>query len=302
MRVSDLLRGKGTQVITVTPDTTVRLLLTVLAKHQIGAVVVSRDGTSVDGIVSERDIVRALALRGPAVMSEQVTAIYTVDVHTVTPETRLEEVALMMTERRVRHAPVMVDGSLRGLVSIGDVVANRIDELEAARAALASGIQVRIYLAVGDDAGPIDLAVLDLLDAYGFRVEFRDVPVMGSWFREFWVHVKRSSPPIDEQLVKLARAVELQGLDRPQSEVDLNQAEAVARLLGALDSESDALIQVGSVFLVKFNNVVVVRNLSQTELAYFSRNPALFKDPEKALQCLQEGWAERQPPPIAAGG
>jgi CBS domain-containing protein len=136
MRISDLLRVKGTQVVTVPPDTTVQRLVTVLAEHRIGAVVVSGDGASVDGIVSERDIVRALALRGTAVMSEQVTAIYTADVHTVTPETELDDVARMMTERRVRHAPVTVDGGLRGIVSIGDVVKSRIGELETERAAL----------------------------------------------------------------------------------------------------------------------------------------------------------------------
>jgi CBS domain-containing protein len=136
MRISDVLRVKGGQVVTVTPDTTVRRLLEVLAEHRIGAVVVSADGTSADGIASERDIVRALALRGAAVMSEPVTAIYTADVRTVTPETELEEVARMMTEFRVRHAPVMAGGGLRGIVSIGDVVKSRIDELETERAAL----------------------------------------------------------------------------------------------------------------------------------------------------------------------
>jgi CBS domain-containing protein len=136
MRIINVLRIKGAQVVTVTPDTTVRQLLTVLAEHRIGAVVVSHDGTSVEGIVSERDIVRALAQRGAAVMSEQVTAIYTADVHTVAPETELEEVARMMTEHRIRHAPVVVDGSLRGIVSIGDVVKSRIGELETEQAAL----------------------------------------------------------------------------------------------------------------------------------------------------------------------
>ena len=136
MRISDVLRVKGAQVITVTPDTTVRRLLMVLAEHRIGAVVVSHDGTAVDGIASERDIVRALALRGAAVMSEPVSAIYTADVHTVTPETALEDVARLMTERRVRHAPVMAVSGLRGIVSIGDVVKSRIDELETERAAL----------------------------------------------------------------------------------------------------------------------------------------------------------------------
>ena len=136
MRISDLLRVKGTRVVTVTPDTKVRNLLAVLAEHGIGAVVVSENGTSVGGIVSERDIVRAFAQRGAAVMSEPVTDIYTAEVYTVTPDTPLDDVMRMMTERRVRHAPVVVDGGLRGIVSIGDVVKNRIDELETERAAL----------------------------------------------------------------------------------------------------------------------------------------------------------------------
>ena len=136
MRISNVLRVKGTQVVTVTPDTAVRRLLAVLAEHRIGAVVVSRDGTSVDGIASERDIVRALAKRGAAVMSEPVTTIYTAEVHTVMPQTPIEEVMRMMTKHRVRHAPVVVDGALRGIVSIGDVVKNRIDELETERVAL----------------------------------------------------------------------------------------------------------------------------------------------------------------------
>ena len=136
MRISDVLRVKGAQVVTVPPDTTVRRLPAVLAEHRIGAVVVSGDGASVDGIVSERDIVRALAVRGAGVMAEQVTAIYTADVHTVAPETELDDVARMMTERRVRHAPVTVGGGLRGIVSIGDVVKSRIGELETKQAAL----------------------------------------------------------------------------------------------------------------------------------------------------------------------
>ncbi len=140
MRISDLLRVKGTQVVTVTPDTTVRRLLAVLTEHRIGAVVVSHDGTAVDGIASERDIVRAFGERGPAVMSELVTAICTAEVHTVTPATSLEDVMRMMTERRVRHAPVVVDGGLRGIVSIGDVVKNRIDELETERTHLTNYI------------------------------------------------------------------------------------------------------------------------------------------------------------------
>jgi CBS domain-containing protein len=140
MRISDVLRVKGTNVVTVTPDTKVRRLLEVLADHGIGAVVVSVDGTSVDGIVSERDVVRAFAKRGAAVMSEPVTEIYTAEVRTVAPDTSLDDVMRLMTEHRMRHAPVLADGALRGLVSIGDVVKNRIDELETERTALSDYI------------------------------------------------------------------------------------------------------------------------------------------------------------------
>jgi len=136
MLISDVLRVKGTQVITVIPDTTVRQLVAILAEHRIGAVVVSHDGIAVDGIVSERDVVQALARRGAAVMSAQVTEIYTAQVHTVTPQSPIEDVMRMMTERRVRHAPVVTDGRLQGIVSIGDVVKIRLGELQAERTAL----------------------------------------------------------------------------------------------------------------------------------------------------------------------
>lgn len=136
MRVSDVLRAKGAQVVTIAPDTSVRQLLAVLAEHRIGAVVVSHDGLAVGGIASERDIVQALARRGAAVMSEPVTAIYTPEVYTITPQTQIDEVMRMMTERRIRHAPVVVDGRLQGIVSIGDVVKIRIGELETERTAL----------------------------------------------------------------------------------------------------------------------------------------------------------------------
>jgi CBS domain-containing protein len=136
MRISDVLRSKGDRVVTVPPETDVAGLLAVLAEHRIGAVVVSPDGTTLSGIVSERDIVRALAARGSAVLAEPVTAIATTTVQTVAPETVLEEVERLMTAGRFRHVPVVVGGTLHGVVSIGDVVKNRIDELETERATL----------------------------------------------------------------------------------------------------------------------------------------------------------------------
>jgi CBS domain-containing protein len=140
MRISDVLRVKGDQVVTVTPDTDVRQLLTVLAEHRIGAVVVSVDGSTVNGIVSERDIVRALADRGAAVIDEPVTAIYTENVYTVGLEADLEQLMRTMTERKVRHLPVVRDGALVGIVSIGDIVKRRIDELETEHSALTNYI------------------------------------------------------------------------------------------------------------------------------------------------------------------
>jgi CBS domain-containing protein len=140
MRISDVLRVKGERVVTVTPDTEVARLIAVLAEHRIGAVVVSREGSTVDGIVSERDIVRALAARGAAVLTEPVSAIHTAEVHTVAPDAELADVERVMTERRFRHVPVLVDGALRGIISIGDVVKKRIDELEGERTALAGYI------------------------------------------------------------------------------------------------------------------------------------------------------------------
>ncbi|MFG1603339.1 CBS domain-containing protein [Actinoplanes sp. NPDC049265] len=140
MRISDVLRIKGDRVVTVTPDTDVAGLLRVLAEHGIGAVVVSPDGTAIAGIVSERDVVRAIAARGADVLTEPVTRIATSSVRTVTPEVSLEDVERLMTDGRFRHVPVLVNGALGGVVSIGDVVKNRIDELESERSELAGYI------------------------------------------------------------------------------------------------------------------------------------------------------------------
>lgn len=140
MRVTDVLRGKGGAVVSVAPDSEVSALLVVLAEHGIGAAVVSSDGSTVEGIVSERDVVRALAERGPDVLHEPVRSICTVQVSTVTPDVQLDDLMRVMTDHRIRHVPVVVDGMLQGIVSIGDVVKRRIDELEGERAALSDYI------------------------------------------------------------------------------------------------------------------------------------------------------------------
>ena len=140
MRISDILRVKGDQVVTVSPEADVTQLLSVLAEHKIGAVIVSRDGARVEGIVSERDVVRALAARGAAVLTEPVAAIQTTQVRSVARDAALVDVERLMTEQRFRHVPVIEDGALHGVVSIGDVVKHRIDELESERSSLAGYI------------------------------------------------------------------------------------------------------------------------------------------------------------------
>ena len=134
MKIVDVMRSRGTtDVVTVQPTQTVTELLSVLAEHGIGAVVVSADGASVDGIVSERDIVRKLNERGAEVLQSSVSEIMTTDVHTCTGEDALEQVAVLMTQQRVRHLPVLRSESLFSIVSIGDVVKFRIEQLQAER-------------------------------------------------------------------------------------------------------------------------------------------------------------------------
>jgi CBS domain-containing protein len=129
MRISDVLRRKGDVVVTISPHETVRTLLAVLAEHRVGALVVSHDGRRVAGIVSERDVVRRLHSDGERMLEETVAEIMTRDVHTCVPGDSVNDLMRTMTEQRVRHIPVVVDGDLRGIVSIGDVVKHRIDEL-----------------------------------------------------------------------------------------------------------------------------------------------------------------------------
>lgn len=133
MKIKEVVEAKSSQgVVTITPDATVRDLLGLLAEHNIGAVVVSGDGSSVDGIVSERDVVRRLHGHDE-VLGSPVSEIMTTSVHTAEPEHDLESTRMAMTERRIRHMPVVVDGSLVGIISIGDVVKSHISQVEFER-------------------------------------------------------------------------------------------------------------------------------------------------------------------------
>ena len=141
MRISDVVRRKGDVVVTVRPDETVERLLALLEEHRIGAVVVSEDGATVAGIVSERDVVRHLHREGAAILQAPIANIMTSEVQTCGPEQGVEELARTMTDLRIRHVPVVVDGRLAAIVSIGDIVKNRIDELQAERDQLVGYIQ-----------------------------------------------------------------------------------------------------------------------------------------------------------------
>jgi CBS domain-containing protein len=133
MRINEVLAGKAMKdVITIRPDATVRELIQALADHNVGALVVSNDGETVEGIVSERDVVRRLNDHD-GVLTSAVSEIMTRDVRTCTGDNSVNELMQIMTEGRFRHLPVLADGKLAGIVSIGDVVKHRMSELEFER-------------------------------------------------------------------------------------------------------------------------------------------------------------------------
>ncbi|MDQ3615839.1 MAG: CBS domain-containing protein [Actinomycetota bacterium] len=133
MRINEVLSAKSSrEVVTVRPDATVRDLLALLAEHNVGALVVSSDGTSLEGIVSERDVVRRLH-EDESVLDSAVSEIMTSEVHTCEGDHAVIDLMLVMTQKRIRHVPVLQNGSLSGIISIGDVVKSRMSELEFER-------------------------------------------------------------------------------------------------------------------------------------------------------------------------
>ena len=136
MQLSTIIAAKGQFVATIQPDASVADLVAMLAEHRVGALVVSADGRTITGIVSERDVVRALT-HGADVLSRPIASIMTTHVFSAPPEAHVEELMHVMTDKHVRHIPVTdPEGALLGIVSIGDVVKSRLGELEGERAAL----------------------------------------------------------------------------------------------------------------------------------------------------------------------
>jgi len=143
VRVSALLDAKGTAVLTVPRDVTVAEAVATLCRHRVGALVVSGDGERIEGIVSERDVVHRLNDLHGALVNEPVTSIMSVEVRTCSPDDDLESLMATMTEHRIRHVPVVRDSVLAGIVSIGDVVKARMEELQKDRDKLVEYIQAR---------------------------------------------------------------------------------------------------------------------------------------------------------------
>jgi CBS domain-containing protein len=141
VQISQLLRHKGREVATIDGAESVRAALALLAEKGIGALVVSGDGRRIDGIVSERDVARGLHSHGAGLLVEPVSSVMTAQVHTCSPHMSVHDLARTMTDHRVRHVPVVEDGELVGIVSIGDVVKARLDELEEERKQLVDYIQ-----------------------------------------------------------------------------------------------------------------------------------------------------------------
>ena len=133
MRIRDVLDAKPSKdVITISPDAGVRELIALLAEHNIGALIVSSDGSTMDGIVSERDVVRRMHSDG-TVIDNTVGRIMTEVVQTCSPDDDLDDVMKVMTEGRFRHIPVCAGTDLVGIVSIGDLVKHKIDQLQFER-------------------------------------------------------------------------------------------------------------------------------------------------------------------------
>lgn len=136
LKISAILERKGRSVVTIAPDAMLLAAADTLSEHNIGALVVSADGKAVDGIISERDLVRELARLGTGAVKRTVADVMTRDITTCTPDETLDDLMSTMTDRRIRHVPILEDDILVGIVSIGDVVKSRLDMLEVEKQSL----------------------------------------------------------------------------------------------------------------------------------------------------------------------
>jgi anti-anti-sigma factor len=147
----------------------------------------------------------------------------------------------------------------------------------------------RIYTSETSAGAAVQESLAALAEAFAMEVAYESDVERSSWFREYILRMKDSTalPTRDETLSLLQRALAQHAFDMPQAQIDVTQSQAVAYLLNALDKTPNAVIQVGSVLVIKVRDTTIVRNLTQLELAHWERNPGLFRDPEMALHELQ---------------
>jgi CBS domain-containing protein len=133
MQVSDILKAKGTRVLTIRPSETISAFVKRITAEKVGAMVVSSDGVRPEGIITERDVVHGLAQHGTGLLAMEVREVMTRRVIICTPDDSIKAVMIQMTRGRTRHLPVMDGDKLAGVISIGDVVKSRLEnaELEA---------------------------------------------------------------------------------------------------------------------------------------------------------------------------
>jgi CBS domain-containing protein len=136
MTVARILKEKGRDVLTTQPHRTLKEVVTLLAAKGVGAVVVSDAAMSVLGIISERDVIRAIGAHGAAALDDPVSRHMTPKVITVAESDTIDHVMTTMTNGRFRHVPVVEGGRLAGIISIGDVVKRHVNELDSERRAL----------------------------------------------------------------------------------------------------------------------------------------------------------------------
>jgi CBS domain-containing protein len=140
MTVERILKAKGSHTPTVVPDARIADVITALEAEDVGALVVSADGQRIDGIISERDVVRGLQRFGPEVLNHSVCDLMSSDVVTCMADDRIAGVMAVMDDRKIRHLPVVDDGKLAGVVSIRDIIKHRLDEVQAEADAMRSYI------------------------------------------------------------------------------------------------------------------------------------------------------------------
>jgi hypothetical protein len=158
-------------------------------------------------------------------------------------------------------------------------------------------VPVTVYLSDGDAHRDVQNAMSDLLSQFGLEVVTALPSLEGSWYRAFVTRLRNAetSDELADRLQRVERGIELHLLHKKQAEIDSLQGEAVAKLLTALESTPSALIQIGSVLLVKVDGIPVVRNLTQQELTYLERNPSLLRNPAAILDALQAAGQESLP-------